>query len=86
MNLKVCYSVYSKISIHFSRGCVLDMHTRALISWAGLWSSMYWQYYCTASTNVLAEGAARVPEYFDVRPTITPHKTAETHQNSLRKS
>ena len=28
---------------------------------AGPWSSMYWQYYCTGSTTVLAEGAARVP-------------------------
>lgn len=42
---------------------------------------------CTSSTTVLAEGAARVAIVLNicVRPTITPHVIAETHQNGRRR-
>ena len=40
-----------------------ESHRRinSIDSRAGLWSSMYCQYYCTVSTTILAEGDARVP-------------------------
>ena len=56
---------------------------------AGLWSSMYWQYYCcTCSSTVPSEGAARVPVLLTIYAsyTKTPHQTADTHQNPPRKS
>ena len=40
-----------------------ESHRRinSIDSRAGLWSSMYCQYYCTVSSTILAEGDARVP-------------------------
>ena len=48
---------------------------------------MYWQHYCTGSTTVLVEGAARVASVLTIciRPTRTYHIVADTHQNARRR-